>query len=90
MGIEKFKPVFETKKKKEGIRELILFNDDYNTFEFVIETLIELCEHDPIQAEQCTLIIHYKGKCVVKSGSFNELKPIQQEMLNRSLTASIN
>jgi len=90
MGIEKVKPVFETKKKKEGIRELILFNDDYNTFEFVIETLIELCEHDPIQAEQCTLIIHYKGKCVVKSGSFNELKPIQQEMLNRSLTASIN
>ncbi len=90
MGIEKVKQIIKTKKKKEAIRELIVFNDDFNTFDFVIETLIELCEHDAIQAEQCTLIIHYKGKCGVKSGTFNELKPIHQEMLNRSLTASIN
>ena len=89
MGSEKTKSIIESKTTKEGIRELVLFNDDFNTFDFVIETLIELCEHDAIQAEQCAFIVHFKGKCAVKSGSFHELKPIQQEMLNRSLTVSI-
>ncbi len=70
-------------------RELILFNDDYNTFEFVIKTLIEVCNHDPVQAEQCTFIVHYKGKCGVKSGEFLHLKPIQRELLRRGLTAEI-
>ena len=89
MGEEKVKQILKTKIKKEAIRELVLFNDDYNTFDFVIETLVELCDHDAIQAEQCALMVHFKGKCGVKSGTFKELKPIQQEMLNRSLTASI-
>lgn len=89
MGSEKTKSIIKSKTTKEGIRELVLFNDDFNTFDFVIETLIELCEHDAIQAEQCAFMVHLKGKCAVKSGSFRELKPIQQEMLNRSLTASI-
>nr|NQU92981.1 ATP-dependent Clp protease adaptor ClpS [Bacteroidota bacterium] len=70
--------------------ELILFNDKVNTFEFVIETLIDVCEHDPISAEQCALITHYNGKCAVKSGEFNELKPIHLEMSERGLTVSIN
>ncbi len=89
MGSEKTKSIVKNKTTKEGVRELVLFNDDFNTFDFVIETLIELCEHDAIQAEQCAFMVHFKGKCAVKSGAFRELKPIQQEMLNRSLTASI-
>ena len=89
MGAEKAKPIVKNKTNREGIRDLVLFNDDFNTFDFVIETLIELCQHDAIQAEQCAFMVHFKGKCAVKSGAFRELKPIQQEMLNRSLTASI-
>ncbi|SVA61132.1 uncharacterized protein METZ01_LOCUS113986, partial [marine metagenome] len=48
--------------------EIILYNDDINTFEHVIKTLIAVCDHTPQQAEQCSLIVHYKGKCSVKSG----------------------
>jgi len=70
-------------------RNLVLYNDDYNTFDFVIEALIELCDHDPITAEQCTVIVHHKGKCTVKSGVLEELKPIRKEMTNRGLTVSI-
>ena len=62
-------------EKSSVVREIILFNDDVNTFDFVIETLILVCEHDPHQAEQCTLIVHLKGKCSVKKGSYSELKP---------------
>lgn len=71
-------------------RNLILYNDDYNTFEFVISTLIELCNHTLEQAEQCTLLVHYTGKCAVKLGSAEELKPICTAMLNRGLTAEIH
>ncbi|PKP50357.1 MAG: Clp protease ClpS [Bacteroidetes bacterium HGW-Bacteroidetes-11] len=69
--------------------ELVLYNDDINTFDFVIETLIDVCGIDPVQAEQITLIVHYKGKCGVKVGSVIELKPEYNEMINRGLTASI-
>jgi len=71
------------------IREIILYNDDFNTFDFVIETLMELCKHDLEQAEQCALIVHHKGKCEVKSGSYTELKPICAEMSIRNLTEEI-
>ena len=70
--------------------ELILFNDDVNTFDFVIETLIDVCGHEANQAEQCALIVHYNGKCAVKSGSFEELKPAHTEMTNRKLSVTIN
>ena len=73
----------------DKVRDLILYNDDFNTFDFVIETLIEVCEHDPVQAEQCTLIVHFKGKCAVKSGTFTELKPIYSKMSARDLTVEI-
>lgn len=69
--------------------ELILYNDDVNTFDFVIETLIEVCKIEPVQAEQITLIVHYKGKCGVKLGTVTELMPEYKEMINRGLTASI-
>lgn len=70
-------------------KELILHNDDVNTFEFVIETLVELCGHSPVQAEQCTFLVHYRGKCSVKNGSFDKLKPICTAMLDRGLSAEI-
>jgi ATP-dependent Clp protease adaptor protein ClpS len=57
------------------LHEIILYNDEVNTFDHVINTLIEVCEHTPEQAEQCSLIVHYKGKCSVKRGSYDELEP---------------
>ncbi len=69
--------------------DLVVHNDDFNTFDFVISTLIEVCEHKPEQAEQCTLIIHYKGKCAVRSGEYSRLKPMYREILNRGITATI-
>jgi ATP-dependent Clp protease adaptor protein ClpS len=68
---------------------LVVHNDDYNTFDHVIETLIELCGHDPQQAEQCAYIIHHTGKCPVKSGSFEALQPVWAELTHRGLTATI-
>ncbi|MBE0639943.1 MAG: ATP-dependent Clp protease adaptor ClpS [Bacteroidales bacterium] len=70
-------------------REIILYNDEVNSFDFVIETLIEVCEHDPLTAEQCALIAHFNGKCPVKSGEIEELVPLSKEMTNRGLTVSI-
>jgi ATP-dependent Clp protease adaptor protein ClpS len=86
---EKVKSITKSDEQKSKIHELVLFNDDFNTFEFVIDTLVEVCEHDLHQAEQCTMLVHYKGKCGVKSGPYTELKPIYTEMLNRSLTVEI-
>ena len=68
---------------------LVLFNDDHNTFDHVIDSLIECCEHDLHQAEQCALITHFKGKCGVKEGSFDDLKPIHKELGRRDLTVEI-
>ena len=69
--------------------ELILFNDDVHSFDFVIEALIEVCEHEHLQAEQCAFIAHFKGKCTVKSGLFSDLKPRFDEMSRRGLTMTI-
>ncbi len=68
---------------------LIMWNDDVNTFDWVIETLIQVCHHEPEQAEQCSLIIHFKGKCVVKNGSFEKLKPMKEAILDRGIGATI-
>jgi len=70
-------------------RSLILYNDDVNTFDFVIETLIEVCRHEQEQAEQCAIITHYKGKCGVKTGQYQEIKSMCTEMTIRGLTVSI-
>ncbi len=69
--------------------ELVVFNDDINTFDHVISTLIDVCHHSPEQAEQCTLIIHYKGKCGVKSGDFEELTALRNEICRREISAEI-
>lgn len=71
-------------------REIILFNDDVNTFDWVIQCLMEICEHGPIQAEQCTYLVHFKGKCAVKKGSFEDLEPLCQGLLDRGLSAEIH
>ena len=68
---------------------LVIHNDDFNTFDFVIATLIEVCGHTPVQAEQCTLIIHNSGKCTVKTGSFREVQPIWADIIARGLTSTI-
>jgi ATP-dependent Clp protease adaptor protein ClpS len=73
----------------EETKKIILYNDEVNSFEFVIETLIDVCEHEPEQATQCTYIVHYKGKCDVKNGEYDKLKPICSELLRRGLSAEI-
>ncbi|MCC7232124.1 MAG: ATP-dependent Clp protease adaptor ClpS [Bacteroidia bacterium] len=70
-------------------RDLVLYNDDFNTFDFVIESLIEICNHDPVQAEQCTFIVHYRGRCSVKSGSYSKLNPMRVALCDRGLSAVI-
>lgn len=73
----------------DDVYKLVLHNDDVNTFDFVIECLIEICKHTPEQAEQCTLLVHYKGKCTVKTGAMDLLKPMHQKLLSRGLTSEI-
>ena len=73
----------------ETSHKLLVFNDEVNTFEHVIDTLIDVCQHSSEQAEQCTWIIHYKGKCAVKTGSFDELKSMRQGICDRGIAAEI-
>jgi ATP-dependent Clp protease adaptor protein ClpS len=69
--------------------EIVLFNDDVNTFDHVIATLIRVCKHSAEQAEQCALLVHYKGKCTVKTGVLDELKPQCTQLLEAGLSAEI-
>jgi len=69
--------------------EIVLFNDDVNTFDHVIETLIRVCSHTAEQAEQCAILVHYKGKCTVKTGTLDELKPQCLQLLEAGLSAEI-
>jgi ATP-dependent Clp protease adaptor protein ClpS len=78
----------DVQNKKEKF--LILHNDDYHTFDYVIDALITVCDHDEIQAEQCTLLVHYKGKCDVKKGSFSYLSPMKNALIQRELKATID
>jgi ATP-dependent Clp protease adaptor protein ClpS len=70
-------------------KQIVVYNDDFNTFDFVIESLVKVCKHDPIQAEQCTFLVHYKGKCSVKKGTFESLEPMCTALLERGITAEI-
>ena len=69
--------------------EIVLFNDDVNTFDHVIDTLIRVCKHTSEQAEQCAILVHYKGKCTVKTGSYDELEPQCTQLLEAGLSAEI-
>jgi ATP-dependent Clp protease adaptor protein ClpS len=68
---------------------LIVWNDEVNSFDHVINTLIEVCKHTTTQAEQCTMLIHYKGKCDVKKGSFATLRPMAEAIIDRGIQATI-
>ncbi len=71
------------------INDLVVYNDDFNTFDHVINTLIKVCKHNATQAEQCTYIIHFKGKCAVKKGTFKELKPMREGICEAGIKATI-
>lgn len=86
---QKTSPENKGKESVSSPKELILHNDDVNTFDFVIQSLIEVCKHEPEQAEQCAMIVHYKGKCTVKTAPFTELEPMHVELSNRGLSATI-
>lgn len=72
-----------------NMKNIVLYNDDVNTFEWVIECLIKYCKHAPAQAEQCALIVHTKGKCAVKNGTRETLKPILDALIENGLMAKI-
>tara|TARA_R110000851_G_scaffold298770_1_gene454440 strand:+ start:155713 stop:155988 length:276 start_codon:yes stop_codon:yes gene_type:complete len=86
---EKIQEDVEVAEKENNLNEIVLYNDDVNTFDHVINSLIFACEHTPEQAEQCSIIVHYKGKCTVKTGEFNELKPRCSMLLEAGLSAEI-
>jgi ATP-dependent Clp protease adaptor protein ClpS len=94
------KPTFNSNFEKEEtsviemevtteLSELIVYNDDFNTFEWVIKCFIEVCHHTFEQSEQLSLIVHFKGKAVVKTGAFEELKPMKDALIDRGLSAVI-
>lgn len=70
-------------------RQLIVWNDEVNTFDWVIETLIEVCKHTPEQAEQCAMFIHTKGKYAVKEGDYENLKPMCDAITERGINATV-
>ena len=80
---------FEEEVITDQSLSLVVFNDDYNSFEHVIETLVDVCGHGMEQAEQCTWIIHFKGKCAVKSGSYDMMNPMKQAICERGIDARV-
>lgn len=79
----------EVLTEETALFNIVLYNDDYNTFDHVIECLIKYCKHEEAQAEQCSLIVHYKGKCAVKHGEFIELVPIKEALADQGLNVTI-
>lgn len=86
---EKIREKVSTREVPTFNNEIVVYNDDVNTFDHVIETLIKVCEHTPEQAEQCSLIVHYNGKCTVKTGPIDKLKPQCTRLLQAGLSAEI-
>ena len=86
---EQIKEDTDVAEIKVNEHQIVLFNDDMNTFDHVVETLIRVCGHTLEQAEQCSIIVHYKGKCTVKTGSYEELKPRCTQLLQADLSAEI-
>tara|TARA_R100000935_G_C2753214_1_gene130543 strand:+ start:158 stop:433 length:276 start_codon:yes stop_codon:yes gene_type:complete len=86
---EKIEEQQSVAEKEGNLNEIVLYNDDVNTFDHVINSLIFACEHTPEQAEQCSIIVHYKGKCTVKTGELSDLKPRCSMLLEAGLSAEI-
>lgn len=89
---EKISPKLNESPSVEKEKEyfLILHNDDVNTFDFVIDCLVDVCAHDLQQAEQCAYITHYKGKCDIKKGEYDTLSLMKECLDNKGLTVSID
>ncbi len=73
----------------ENMSQLVVYNDDYNTFDWVIQCFMEVCHHTFEQSEQLSLIIHFKGKAIAKTDSFEELRPLKDALIERGLSAVI-
>ena len=86
---EKVQEKVQVETKAQNLNEIVLYNDDVNTFDHVIDTLIYACDHTPEQAEQCSLLVHYKGQCTVKTGIYDELEPRCTMLLDAGLSAEI-
>lgn len=87
--IEKTKEATSVLEEVSTQHEIILYNDDVNTFDHVIDTLIRVCNHEELQAEQCAILVHYTGKCGVKTGSYDELRPQCSSLQDAGLSAEI-
>ena len=86
---EKIQEEVDVLEKEVNQHEIVLFNDDVNTFDFVIDSLIDVCEHTLEQAEQCSILVHYKGKCTVKTGEYKDLKPRCSKLQQLGLSAEL-
>lgn len=87
----KEKPISEKRDIHRGdTYTLVLINDDQNTFDHVIKSLVEVCGHDPVQAEQCAMITHFNGSCEVKVGSQLIIKKMYIGLIDRNLKSKIN
>jgi len=86
---EKQQPKHFDKTSETKLYKIILYNDDVNTFDYVIELLMRYCNHTLSQAEQCALMTHYKGKSCIKKGDFDELEPIANTLLDKGLSVTI-
>lgn len=83
------KVIEEQHVNTSDLSELTVYNDDHNTFDWVIQCFMEICNHGFEQSEQLSLIVHYKGKAVVKTASFDVLKPMKDALIDRGLSAVI-
>ncbi len=86
---EKIQEEIDVLEQEVNQHEIVLYNDDVNTFDFVINSLINVCDHTTEQAEQCTYLVHYKGKCTVKTGELDDLKPRCSKLLELGLSAEL-
>ena len=89
LSIEEEVLVEETVVVANETSQLIVYNDDHNTFDWVIECLMEICNHTFEQSEQLSLIIHFKGKAIIKTGAFKDLRPMKDALIDRGLSAVI-
>ncbi|MBA6155645.1 ATP-dependent Clp protease adaptor ClpS [Tenacibaculum sp. S7007] len=87
--IEKIQEELDVLIQETRKYEIVLHNDDVNTFDFVIDSLVSVCDHTLEQAEQCTILVHYKGKCAVKTGEYKDLEPKCSKLLQLGLSAEI-
>jgi len=86
---EKYLEELDILTQETPSHEIVLYNDDVNTFDHVIDMLIDACDHEEEQAHQCALLVHYKGKCTVKTGDYEDLKPRCSKLLQGGLSAEI-